>query len=115
MFDCLTPLLNTWQTASPTVPEFNLSPDEGPAVFELGHDGLNPVLEPRRGLGPPLGILGSDGRPVGDLDLHLAVGEVVVGRDPVAGRPALRVKDGLHEQHVRDGVANGLRMIDNMN
>ena len=55
---------------------YNLSPDEGPPVFKLGHDGVDLILEPRRRLGPPLGVLGGDGRPVGDLHLHLAVGGI---------------------------------------
>ena len=88
---------------------FDSSPHEGPAVLVLGDDGLDLVLQPRGRLGPPLGVLGGDGRPIGDLDLHLAVGKVIVGGDPVAGRPALRVQHGLDKEHVGDGIAHGLQ------
>ena len=55
-----------------------------------------------------LGVRGAEGVLVGDLDADETVGEVGVSNGPVAEGPVLVGEDDFYEQHVGEGVADGL-------
>ena len=55
-----------------------------------------------------LGVLGLEDMAIADLDAHEPVRVVGVGREPVVRAPGLVRQDGLDQEQIREGVADGL-------